>query len=142
MWQVVISRDRKTCKKGHFINIVNMMNYCHKWCKFCYCRLLKEMGWNETDDEEYVITEDDMKEFQNLTKQVRTYVWKELFRRLACRGITCILVFYHFIKRIRVPTRPGKPGKMRVHLEISWNFEKINKYHVKMTWNLEKLGGC
>ena len=35
-----------------------------------YYRLLKEMGWNETDDEEYVITEDDMKEFQNLTKQV------------------------------------------------------------------------
>ena len=37
---------------------------------------------------------------------------------------------------IRVPTRPGKPGKMRVHLEnleISWNFEKINKYHGKMT---------
>ena len=46
----------------------------------------------------------------------------------------------------RVPTRPGKPGKpgkMRVHLEnleISWNFEKFNKYG-KMTWNLEKLGG-
>ena len=36
----------------------------------------------------------------------------------------------------RVPTRPGKPGKMRVHLEnleISWNFEKCNKYHGKMT---------
>ena len=39
----------------------------------------------------------------------------------------------------RVPTRPGKPGKpgkMRVHLEnleISWNFEKCNKYHEKMT---------
>ena len=31
-----------------------------------------------------------------------------------------------------VPTRPGKPGKMRVHLEISWNFAKINKYHGKM----------
>ena len=34
--------------------------------------------------------------------------------------------------------------KMRVHLEnleISWNFEKINKYHGKMTWNLEKIGG-
>ena len=34
--------------------------------------------------------------------------------------------------------------KMRVHLEnleISWNFEKFNKYHGKMTWNLEKLGG-
>ena len=47
----------------------------------------------------------------------------------------------------RVPTRPGKPGKpgkMRVHLEnleISWNFEKFNKYHGKMTGNLEKLGG-
>ena len=37
---------------------------------------------------------------------------------------------------VRVPTRPGKPGKMRVHLEnleISWNFEKINKYHGKIT---------
>ena len=39
----------------------------------------------------------------------------------------------------RVPTRPGKPGKpgkMRVlleNLEISWNFEKFNKYHGKMT---------
>ena len=33
----------------------------------------------------------------------------------------------------RVLTRPGK---MRVHLEnleISWNFEKFNKYHGKMT---------
>ena len=34
---------------------------------------------------------------------------------------------------LRVPTRPGKPGKKRVHLEISWNFEKFNKYHGKMT---------
>ena len=28
----------------------------------------------------------------------------------------------------RVPTRPGKPGKMRVHLEnleISWNLKKL-----------------
>ena len=34
----------------------------------------------------------------------------------------------------RVPTRPGKPGKMRVHLEnleLSWNFEKFNKNHGK-----------
>ena len=44
----------------------------------------------------------------------------------------------------RVPTRPGKPGKMRVHLEnleISWIFVKFNKYHGKMTCNLEKLCG-
>ena len=42
-----------------------------------------------------------------------------------CHSTTC-----------RVPTRPGKPGKMRVHLEnleISWNFENFNKYHGKMT---------
>ena len=35
---------------------------------------------------------------------------------------------------VRVPNRPGKPEKMRVHLEnleISWNFEKFNKYHEK-----------
>ena len=46
--------------------------------------------------------------------------------------------------KYRVPTRPGKPGKMRVHLEnleISWNFVKFNKYHGKMTCNLEKLCG-
>lgn len=29
------------------------------------------MGWNEADEEEYEITEDDMKEFQNLTRQVQ-----------------------------------------------------------------------
>ena len=48
----------------------------------------------------------------------------------------------------RVPTRPGKPGKMRVHLEnleMSWNFEKFNKYHGKndmkpgKTWWLLKI---
>ena len=36
---------------------------------------------------------------------------------------------------VRVPTLPGKPGKMRVrlkNLEISWNFENFNKYHEKM----------
>ena len=40
----------------------------------------------------------------------------------------------HHYDSHRVPTRAGKPGKMRVHLEtleISWNFEKINKYHGK-----------
>ena len=40
------------------------------------------------------------------------------------------------VNKTRVPTRPGKPGKMRVHLEnleISWNFENFNKYHGKMT---------
>ena len=45
-------------------------------------------------------------------------------------------------KIYRVPTQPGKPGKMRVHLEnleISWNFVKFNKYHGKMTCNLENF---
>ena len=28
------------------------------------------MGWNEADDEDYVITEDEVKEFQNLKKNV------------------------------------------------------------------------
>ena len=30
---------------------------------------------------------------------------------------------------------PGKPGKMRVHLENLeiWNFENFNKYHGKIT---------
>ena len=39
---------------------------------------------------------------------------------------------------------PTPPGKMRVHLEnleVTWNFEKFNKYHGKMRWNLEKPGG-
>lgn len=34
-------------------------------------RLLREMGWNEADEEEYEITEDDMKEFYNLSKQMK-----------------------------------------------------------------------
>ena len=28
------------------------------------------MGWNEADDDDYVITEEDLEEFYNLTKQV------------------------------------------------------------------------
>ena len=43
------------------------------------------------------------------------------------------ITFPQFRDSHRVPTRPGKPGKMRVHLEISWNFKKFNKYHGKMT---------
>ena len=59
----------------------------------------------------------------------------------------CVCVALCLCVSHRVPTRPGKPGKpgkMRVHLEnleISWNFEKFNKYHGKMTWNLEKVDG-
>ncbi|XP_064624357.1 vasculin-like [Lineus longissimus] len=34
-------------------------------------RLLREMGWKDEDDEEYVITEDDMKEFKNLSEQMK-----------------------------------------------------------------------
>ena len=49
------------------------------------------------------------------------------------------MVAYKVKHTLRVSTRPGKPGKMRVHLEnleISWNFEKFNKYHGKIlkTW--------
>ena len=46
-------------------------------------RLLREMGWNEADQEEYEITEDEKKEFQNLSKQVTctgfylTFVFQE-----------------------------------------------------------------
>ena len=42
-------------------------------------------------------------------------------------------VYGPFLTQFRIPTRPGKPGKMRVHLEISWNFENFNKYLGKMT---------
>ena len=48
-------------------------------------------------------------------------------------GIPSNALGKHFV--FRVPTRPGKPGKMKVHLEnleISWNFEKFIKYHGKM----------
>ena len=41
------------------------------------------------------------------------------------------LEIYSRCTRGRVPTRPGKTGKSRVDLEISWNFEKFNKYHGK-----------
>ena len=54
--------------------------------------------------------------------------------KFACYILACLSSC--LITECRVPTRPGKPGKMRVHLEnleISWNFEKFNKYHGKMT---------
>ncbi|KAH3694677.1 vasculin-like protein 1 [Dreissena polymorpha] len=44
-------------------------------------RLLREMGWNEADEETYVITEDDMKEFQTLSKHLQN-------QRPARNGIT------------------------------------------------------
>ena len=48
--------------------------------------------------------------------------------------------FFHFFifNKFRVPTQPGKPGKMRVHLENLeiWNFEKFNNIMEKWheTW--------
>ena len=54
-----------------------------------------------------------------------------------------LVLRHHEVSFFRVPTQPGKPGKIRVHLgnlEISWNFEKFNKYHGKMIRNLEKSG--
>lgn len=40
-------------------------------CCGTFCRLLKEMGWTESDEEEYEITEDEKKEFQDrCSKQV------------------------------------------------------------------------
>ena len=56
---------------------------------------------------------------------------------LICQGmIFFIFKLFVYFNITRVSTRPGKPGKMRGHLEnleISWNFEKFNKYHGKMT---------
>ena len=72
---------------------------------------------------------------QTNTQQLLTYTLQQaVVSRL-------ILIAFNVTSRsfgtsIRVPTRPGKPGKMRVHLEnleISWNFEKFNKYHGKMS---------
>ena len=58
-------------------------------------------------------------------------------RHIVLHGRTSLVIFYPL--EGRVPTRPGKPGKMRVHLEnleISWNFEIFNKNHGKIikTW--------
>ena len=37
------------------------------------CRLLREMGWTEVDDDNnrYEITEDDVREFENLCRQMK-----------------------------------------------------------------------
>ncbi|XP_036360911.1 uncharacterized protein LOC115214039 isoform X1 [Octopus sinensis] len=47
-------------------------------------RLLREMGWNETE-EEYIITEDDKKEFQKLTNQN--------YQKFGCNII--IIMYFH-----------------------------------------------
>ena len=66
---------------------------------------------------------------EKLTMDLSSFLWASHAAYLS--GAPRSIVYL-----IRVPTRRGKPGKMRVHLEnleISWNFEKINKYHGKMT---------
>lgn len=45
-------------------------------------RLLRQMGWNETEEDEYVITEDDKKEFQKLTNQAKQQQRNSLVRPL------------------------------------------------------------
>jgi hypothetical protein len=41
------------------------------------------MGWNEADDEEYVITEDEKREFEKLSKQVNSHLhFAEYFRMI------------------------------------------------------------
>ena len=71
-------------------------------------------------------------------------VWKTLRKNQSLRFcVRCAPTLWTMCTNLRVPTRPRKPGKMRVHLENPeiWNFEKFNKYHGKIIWNLEKLGG-
>ena len=68
--------------------------------------------------------------------QREIYPMKWFLSREAIEMVSLFNYCMMLTKIIRVPTRPGKPGKMRVHLEnleISWNFEKFNKYHGKMT---------
>ena len=51
---------------------MNKLMYCFQINRLHrYFRLLREMGWNEADQEDYEITEDEKKEFQNLSKQVQ-----------------------------------------------------------------------
>lgn len=52
-------------------------------------RLLRQMGWNETEEDEYVITEDDKKEFQKLTNQV----WLKAFLNVYPTWKRCLLSF-------------------------------------------------
>ena len=48
------------------------------------CRLLREMGWND-DEEEYVITEDDLREFQKLKQvQVLSFSFSIIFAAGIC----------------------------------------------------------
>ena len=40
------------------------------------CRLLREMGWTDTDEDDYEITEEEMKAFyDDLSKQVTNETW-------------------------------------------------------------------
>ena len=87
----------------------------------------------------------DMVSFQAIYFEVE--VWyvsiiksKDISKLIMHRGtLSCTVLAPAIYPIYRVPTqpgKPGKPGKMRVHLEnleISWNFEKFNKYHGKMT---------
>lgn len=97
------------------------------------------MGWKETDEEEYVITEDDMKEFQNnLSKQVRAVPSAKImtfehcvlhrsalvFQRLVLRGngneqaVTTTLIT--FLAEVTLTSSEGSPGMRTVCSDLGW----------------------
>ena len=73
--KIVIQQNGQICPKESSVPRIDLSVYTSDVCKililyYNICRLLREMGWNEADQEEYEITEDEKKEFQNLSKQV------------------------------------------------------------------------
>ena len=86
--------DRQICPKEKTVPRTDLSIYTSDLCKililyYNICRLLREMGWNEADQEEYEITEDEKKEFQNLSKQVMC-----VFYLVKCTGIKLVNSFY------------------------------------------------
>ena len=60
---ILLHRNRIVCKQW----LINM------WYSVIWTRLLRSMGWTETgdDNDSYEITEDDVREFENLCRQMK-----------------------------------------------------------------------
>ena len=69
---MIVVRSETDC---HIYRVVTIINNCESDCishSSNFRRLLREMGWDEdNEDDDYVITEDDVREFQKLSSQIK-----------------------------------------------------------------------
>ena len=126
------------CGKKDCLNHLQHERWTKKICLLLYWRFfpqLQQVGSGSRSQRSGGVL--DVRMTMNQSEETVSYVARQ----------NRLVIYFCFLELVhRVPTRPGKPGKMRVHLEnleISWNFEKKKSWKNGMkpgkTWWLLKI---